>query len=237
MQMSSETQRQPRPRAPVVFTLLESRRHPAFMPSLSALISIAAHASVIAGVLIASSFVTEFTTEDHERAVRFLYPLLQPAPRPIQEQVNYVGLNGAPALVSAAPPTVAAPAPPLVPVPAPAPEPRIADGEPPEPPRAFSELEVDSTAMHDPNSEGPVYPPTLLAKSIEGTALVRFVVGADGLVDLSTFRAIKSTDTLFTKAARDALPRMKFRPAWFAGRPVSQLVEQAFTFRIARSPP
>lgn len=218
-----------------VFTLLESTRRPALMPSLSALLSIAAHGSVIAGAILISSMAADYTPQDHERAVKFLYPFLKRAPRAaVQEQVAYVGLTGA---AGAAPVSVEPSAKKETVAEAEAvavPETRPVEAATPEPQRAMSELEVDSTALRDPDSEGPVYPPTLLAKGIEGKALVRFVVSAEGQVDITTFRLIQSTDSLFTKAARDVLPRMKFRPAWFAGKPVSQLVEQEFTFRITR---
>jgi len=47
-------------------------------------------------------------------------------------------------------------------------------------------------------------------------------------------RIMMASDSAFALAARNALPKMRFRPAWFSGKPVSQLVEQAFTFKIAK---
>lgn len=111
-----------------------------------------------------------------------------------------------------------------------------------EPVFAWSELDVDSTAVRDPESAAPVYPRALLAARVEGYALVQFVVDTLGRPSLASFRPIETTDSAFVRAVRDALPRMKFRPAWAAGQRVPQLVEQNFAFRIeavaaARRPP
>lgn len=215
------------------FTAFESSRRTLMEPALGAAISVAVHAAGVAGIVLASALPPAYTPEEQLRAAQFLLPLRQEAPRPLQERVSFIGLSGLPAAPPAAKPTftdrfVEKPAD----VQAPVANPVDAAPEPPQ--RAYSELEVDSTALRDPDSEGPVYPADLLERGVEGRALVRFVVTADGSVDLGTFMVILSTDTLFTKAARDVLPRMKFRPAWFSGKPVSQLVEQEFTFRIRK---
>ena len=212
-------------------TLLESARRPNVRPSMSAGLSVVAHGAMVAGAVVLTSLSAGFSEADAVSAARFLYPLLQTAPRPLQEKVSYVGLQAAPA--PSENPRVFADAPlrqlPEIENPEQAPTPVEQ-----EPQRAMSELEVDSTAMRDPDSEGPVYPPEMLEKNIEGMALVRFTVGDDGVVNLATIRIIMATDSAFAIAARNALPRMKFRPAWYSGRPVAQLVEQAFTFRIQK---
>ncbi len=221
-------------RRPVI-TLTESVRHPVLVPTFSAILSFGAHVGIIAGVVLASSVAVSYTPEDDARAARFLYPLLRQAPQPLAQQVTYVGLTGVPAAPVLAP----ARSPETARTPLAVEEPQPAQIEPAEvePQRPFSELEVDSTAQRDPESAGPVYPPSLLAKNIEGVTLVQFVVGEDGRVELPSFKVISSTDSLFTKATRETLPDMKFRPAWFNGKPVSQLVEQAFIFRITKPVP
>ena len=218
-----------------VITLTESVRRPALVPTFSALLSFGGHVGVIAGVVLASSVAVSYTPEDDARAARFLYPLLREAPRPLAQQVTYVGLKGTPASPVIAP--ARSPDKAKTPVAVEEPEPAQIEPEEVEPQRPFSELEVDSTAQRDPESAGPIYPPALLAKNIEGVTLVQFVVGEDGRVELPSLRVISSTDSLFTKATRETLPKMKFRPAWFNGRPVSQLVEQAFIFRITKPIP
>lgn len=221
--------RMPGPR----LTLLESARRPNGRLTVSVALSVAVHGALVAGTLLATSLAAGFTEADAASAARFLYPLLQTAPRPMQEQVSYVGLQATPAPAEG--PAAFADVPlkrrPDIENPEQSPSPEVQ-----EPQRAMSELEVDSTAMRDPDSEGPVYPPDMLAKNIEGMALVRFTVRDDGIVDIASIHIILATDSAFALAARNALPRMKFRPAWYSGRPVAQLVEQAFTFRIQKPP-
>ena len=102
----------------------------------------------------------------------------------------------------------------------------------PEPPKTFSEIEVDSAATRDPDSAGPVYPVKLLALKVEGTTLVQFVVDSTGRVVVSSVIVLESTHPEFTQAVRDALPDMKYQPARLGKRTVAQLVEQRFGFRI-----
>ena len=103
--------------------------------------------------------------------------------------------------------------------------------------RTFSEIEVDSAASRDPESAGPEYPPTLMAAGFEGSVLATFVVDTSGRPDLATYIALESSHPLFSLAIRDALPRMKFRPAKRGNVPVRQQVELRFSFRVVRPPP
>ena len=48
------------------------------------------------------------------------------------------------------------------------------------------------------------------------------------------FRGLKSSHELFPAAVRNALPSMRFLPAEVGGRKVKQLVQQPFTFAIAK---
>ncbi|MDQ6611103.1 MAG: energy transducer TonB, partial [Gemmatimonadota bacterium] len=169
--------------------------------------------------------------DDTPQSAQFLYPLLKPQPRPVEEHVEYIGIGGVvPAQVAAR----VAPAPVNVEVRpaaalAPAEEVRV-----PEPPHAFSEIEVDSGAVRDPSSEGPVYPQKLLQAHVEGTTVVQFVVDSLGHVDQSSIKVLESSHPAFTEAVRDVLPRMKYQPAKIGRRPVAQTVEQRFGFRIAQ---
>jgi TonB family protein len=214
------------------FTLFESTRRAPVRPTVSAGLSVAAHGGVVAAWMLMTSLAAGYTEVDSATAARFLYPLLQTAPRPREERVSFVGLQSNVA-VPTLPGSVYSDAPEqkLPRLEAPVEPPTQVETEPQE---AMSELEVDSTAMRSPDSEGPVYPPEMLAKHIEGVALVRFVVSAEGTVDISSVRIMMASDSAFAVAARNALPKMRFRPAWFSGKPVSQLVEQAFTFKLAK---
>ncbi|MBL0173371.1 MAG: TonB family protein [Gemmatimonadaceae bacterium] len=170
----------------------------------------------------------------------FLAPLVQARPHPVQEQLSYAALGGTPVpdqLPKAGAPPAAA-----------VKELAIADvvggGDNKVPSEAhvaealpvFSEIEVDSAAARDPDSEGPVYPPTLMAKGIEGSVLATFVVDTSGRPDVDTYIALESTNPLFSLAVRDALPRMKFRPAKRNNEPVRQQVELRFSFRVVKPP-
>lgn len=97
---------------------------------------------------------------------------------------------------------------------------------------AFSSVEVESAAERDPSSAAPVYPRELMVAGIEGYAAMRFVVDSSGLVDLATIRVLEATHPEFAHAVRRAMPEMRFTPARLGDRPVRQLAEQIFAFKI-----
>ena len=97
---------------------------------------------------------------------------------------------------------------------------------------AFSVLEVDETVTRYADSEAPLYPNDLLAQNVEGVVFVRFVVDASGTVDPATAVIVRSTHPHFTHSVLTSLARTRFTPATIDRRPVSQLVEQEFAFRI-----
>jgi TonB family protein len=98
-----------------------------------------------------------------------------------------------------------------------------------------SAIDVDSVARVI-ESAAPAYPPTLLAKNIEGSALVQFVVDTLGRVDAVSFAVIETTHAEFAEAVRAVVPAMRFTPAIVSSRKVKQLVQQPFLFRILRPP-
>lgn len=97
---------------------------------------------------------------------------------------------------------------------------------------AFTEVQVDSIAERDPSSDAPAYPQRLLEAGVQGLTIVQFVVDSTGLLDLRSFREMHASHPLFTVSVYDALPRMRYKPATIGGRPVRQLVQQEFIFRI-----
>jgi protein TonB len=167
--------------------------------------------------------------------VRFLAPLQRYAPPPAEERLTFVGIGGplAPSEGIDAEATKDGTQPVAV---------RTGGGQPadasdaPSPesdaPRAMSEIEVDSAAALDPTAEGPQYPAELLQAGVQGVVYARFIVDSTGYADTLTLKVLDSAEAGFVRAVRHALPRMKYRPAVFAGRRVPQLVEQAFAFRI-----
>ena len=201
----------------------------------SAAISVAAHVLATWFAMFAPPPAHPAAKDDPYVATRFLYPLMQPSPRPVEEHISYVGLLGtdhsrpsAPA--KAAPATVAPPTTVEVAI-APPPE------EPPgDPVGVFSEIEVDLAVERDPTSEGPLYPDSLLKAQVEGAARVRFVVDSTGHAEVASFGVIEANESAFAEAVRMALPRMKFRPASIGEKRVSQHVEQTFVFKITRAP-
>lgn len=207
---------------------------------------VAYHGSVVGQVMLVCTAVFGLTqrattaraSTDVERPT-FLAPLYRQQPRPTQEQVSYVALGGTP--TPSTQPTVGASTMQMMPPDAVRPEPvGGGDARPTgsagaeDPTRAFSEVEVDSAVVRDPDSEGPIYPPRLLTKGIEGSVVVSFIVDTTGRPVVRSFMALESTDVLFTRAVRDVLPRMKFTPAKRNGTRVRQEVEQRFTFRIPK---
>ncbi|MEK6613169.1 MAG: CehA/McbA family metallohydrolase [Gemmatimonadota bacterium] len=101
------------------------------------------------------------------------------------------------------------------------------------PERTYFEFQVQKPARMAPGSPAPKYPPSLKAQSIGGEVLAQFVVDTLGMAVPASFRALRSTDTLFANAVRDALPHMRFTSAEFDGRKVRQLVQQPFAFAIS----
>lgn len=97
---------------------------------------------------------------------------------------------------------------------------------------AFSVLEVDETVTRFADSEAPLYPSDLLAQHVEGAVFVRFIVDATGAVDPRTAVVLRSTHPQFTHSVLTSLARTRFTPATIDRRPVSQLVDQEFSFRI-----
>jgi TonB family protein len=97
----------------------------------------------------------------------------------------------------------------------------------------YSILTVDETAARMEGSAAPIYPPELMRESIEGLVMVRYVIDSLGRAEPGSLEVLSSTHPLFVKAVRDALPGMRFSAAIVDGKPVRELVEQSFAFRIA----
>ncbi len=100
-------------------------------------------------------------------------------------------------------------------------------------PGLYFEYNVDQAARALAGNPVPEYPRALRNANVEGTVLVQFVIDTTGRADLRSFRAIASPHTLFADAVRDAVARMRFRPARVGEHPVRVLVQQSFAFRLA----
>jgi TonB family protein len=93
---------------------------------------------------------------------------------------------------------------------------------------------VERVAAPRPGTRPPRYPEALRAGGVEGSAVLRFVVDTMGRVEAGSVHVVRADHPLFAEAARAALAAARFRPAEVAGRPVRQLVEQAFAFTLSR---
>lgn len=92
-----------------------------------------------------------------------------------------------------------------------------------------SEVEVAVTVI---GNTVPEYPSAFRAAGIEGKVVAEFVVTEFGRADERSLRIISATNDGFVDAIRRALPRMRFRAARIGERPVAQLVQQQFVFRL-----
>lgn len=101
-----------------------------------------------------------------------------------------------------------------------------------EPP--YFEFQVHAPAQARPSSGVPRYPDALRAAGVEGEVLVQFVVDTAGLAEPGSVQVLKSTHALFSQAVTAAIPAMRFEPARLDGRHVRQLVQQPFSFALAR---
>lgn len=101
-------------------------------------------------------------------------------------------------------------------------------------PGAFNSFEVDFEVVAIAGTVRPQYPDMLRSSGTEGQVIAQFVVNEKGRADRKTFRVVSSTHTLFADAVSRALPQMRFKPARIGGKPVSQLVQQLFVFRLDR---
>lgn len=209
--------------------------------------SLAAHAIVIGVWILATQPSSSLPADSVSNRLYYIPPPNKPPPsREIRESVRYIALDeglgrgpGQPTIDETKPFTAVQssvqaggarvdstpPSPASAPVAAPE---QSTDS-------IFTELDVDSAAVRSSLSAGPAYPLDLLAKHVEGMAVVRYVVDTTGFADTESFTVIHATDPGFVRAVRDALPYMRFSPAKIGKKKVRQLVEQPFTFRISPS--
>jgi protein TonB len=79
------------------------------------------------------------------------------------------------------------------------------------------------------------YPESLRSSGIEGQVQAQFVVNEYGRVESGTFKVLNDANPAFVSAVRSALSGMRFRPAQIGGTKVSQVVQQAFVFKLEKS--
>jgi TonB family protein len=99
---------------------------------------------------------------------------------------------------------------------------------------AYTSDVVERIAWPHRDNPRPRYPSELQRAGVEGSFYVQFVVDSTGKVDEKTLAFPKDAQPGFLRAVKDALLRSRFFPAELAGMRVRQLVQQQFTFVIAR---
>jgi len=86
------------------------------------------------------------------------------------------------------------------------------------------------------DAKTPVYPRDLEAAGVEGEALVKFVVTANGDPDPASIVVVWATTHAIGESARDAISQTFFRPATQRGVRISCLVQQSIKYKIRRGP-
>jgi hypothetical protein len=223
------------------FTLLESNRN-FFQSAECALLSILAHGAVVWLAVVGTTGGVQMPTDEREARVFFLLPPDRVDVRARQSEViqwgkvgrdindgKFLNQLGSEGVLVRSPAhsarkkgshTGARGQLPFGPMP------------PFTPDTAFSVLQVDEMAERYESSAAPVYPPELLAIGVEGAVQAIYVVDSTGMVDMTMVQVVRSDDPKFTESVRNALGKMRFRPAKRGGKTVRQLVAQQFRFRI-----
>ena len=218
------------------FTTLPPRPRPA---NVGALLSFAVHAAILVPYLVHAASPDRDREDPIDQLVVFLVPPDREGGRHVAGPgIQWSGLQGTDGAVKEPLPKDAHPEETLELGTRGTPEPDTAQAVgTPEIEEALSEIEVDSMVARDPSSAAPIYPPGMLAKNLEGSTFVHYVVDTSGRVDTLTIKVVRSTHEEFAKSVRMALALMKFRPAVQGSRRVRQWVEQNFSFRIVTPKP
>lgn len=96
----------------------------------------------------------------------------------------------------------------------------------------FTAGAVDVAVVARRGNAPPRYPDVARHAGIAGTVIVRFVVDTTGRVERDGIDVRDAPHAALAVAVRQALATHRFTPARVAGRPVRQLVEQAFVFAL-----
>src|SRR5262249_51137390 len=95
----------------------------------------------------------------------------------------------------------------------------------------FFSYEVEKMAR-PLNTPAPVYPSILKQTKVTGKVLVQFVVDTSGRADMSTFKVVESTNSLFDIEIKKVLPKYTFAPAEIGARKVPMYVQLPFEFKL-----
>lgn len=98
----------------------------------------------------------------------------------------------------------------------------------------YFQFQVEKPVLAYENNPRPRYPSMLESAHVEGRVLAQFVVDTTGHAEMDSFKALSSSNELFTSAVKAVLPRMRFYPAEVGGRKVRQLVQMPFVFNVPK---
>lgn len=101
---------------------------------------------------------------------------------------------------------------------------------------ALFEFQVERPVRPISGVVGPRYPTALREANVEGDVLAQWVVDSTGRVEAGSFKVLRASSPEFVASVRDVVYALRYQPAVLAGRPVRQLVQQPFEFRLTRGP-
>jgi len=93
---------------------------------------------------------------------------------------------------------------------------------------------VDRVVVPFASNPVPAYPRSMAAAGVEANFVVMFVVDSTGRIDRGSLEFPATAQRVFADAVRRALERSRYHPAEMDGRPVRQLVQQEFFFRMEK---
>ena len=99
----------------------------------------------------------------------------------------------------------------------------------------FTIDQVDTPAALIAGSASPEYPDSLRKEGVPGRVVIELIVNEDGTLDNESVILISSTHPMFTDAVQQALATAKFRVARLKSRPVRQILQVPFVFRLENS--
>lgn len=80
----------------------------------------------------------------------------------------------------------------------------------------------------------PRYPEVARLNNVQGEVQIEFIVGADGIADLSSVQVAKATALEFVESVFERLPQLRFKPMELNGCPLAEVVSMPFQFRLRR---
>lgn len=102
--------------------------------------------------------------------------------------------------------------------------------------RVFVATEVDEPARVVSLSE-PEFPDSLRSLGVSGSAVIEFIIEADGKLNRESIGVVSATHTRFADAVRFAVLEAVFTSAKKAERPVAQIYQLPVTFTAPQAPP